>query len=255
VNAYHGAGPDGAEWTLGRLLHRVAEIEGITRLRYTTSHPADVDDSLIAAHRDLPQLMPCLHLPVQSGSDRILAAMKRRHTRAHYLGIVERLRAARPDLALTSDFIVGFPGESEEDFRETVTLVDHIGFAGAFSFKYSPRPGTPAATMGDQIPDEIKVERLARLQAVIDRHQADFNAGSLGMTFPVLLERPGRHPGQLVGRSPYLQPVQVMAPTEMIGEIVAVRITEIGPNSLFGVLDEPASAARPRQAPLAAAGA
>jgi tRNA-2-methylthio-N6-dimethylallyladenosine synthase len=214
-----------------------------------------VDESLIAAHRDLPQLMPCLHLPVQSGSDRILAAMKRRHTRAHYLAIVERLRDARPDLAFTSDFIVGFPGESEEDFRETVTLVDHIGFAGAFSFKYSPRPGTPAATMGDQIPDEIKVERLARLQVVIDRHQAEFNARSLGMTLPILLERPGRHPGQLVGRSPYLQPVQVMAPAEMIGEIVAVRITEIGPNSLFGVLDEPASAARPRQAALAAAGA
>jgi len=255
VDAYHGVGPGGTEWTLGRLLHRVAEIEGIARLRYTTSHPADVDESLIAAHRDLPQLMPCLHLPVQSGSDRILAAMKRRHTRAHYLAIVECLRAARGDLALTSDFIVGFPGESEEDFRETVTLVDDVGFAGAFSFKYSPRPGTPAATMGDQIPEEIKVERLARLQAVIDRHQAEFNARSLGMTFPVLLERHGRHPGQLVGRSPYLQPVQVMAPPEMIGEIVVVRIVEIGPNSLFGVLHEPASAARPRQAALAATGA
>ena len=255
VEAYHGAGPNGAEWTLGGLLHRVAEIEGIARLRYTTSHPADVDDSLIAAHRDLPQLMPCLHLPVQSGSDRILAAMKRRHTRAHYLGIVERLRAARPDLALTSDFIVGFPGETEADFRETVTLVDQIGFAGAFSFKYSPRPGTPAATMGDQIPDEIKVERLARLQATIDRHQADFNARTLGMSFPVLFEKPGRHPGQLVGRSPYLQPVQVMAPASRIGEIVAVRITDIAPNSLFGVLDEPTSVARQRQAALATAGA
>jgi tRNA-2-methylthio-N6-dimethylallyladenosine synthase len=255
VDAYHGAGPDGSEWTLARLLHRVAEIEGIARLRYTTSHPADVDDSLIAAHRDLPQLMPCLHLPVQSGSDRILAAMKRRHTRAHYRAIVERLRAARPDLALTSDFIVGFPGESEEDFRDTVTLVDEIGFAGAFSFKYSPRPGTPAATMDGQIPDEIKVERLARLQAAIDRHQADFNARSLGMTFPILLERSGRHPGQLIGRSPYLQPVQVMAPPGLIGEIVPARITEVGPNSLFGVLDEPASAAPPRQVALAAAGA
>ena len=255
VDAYHGAGPDGAEWTLGRLLHRVAEIEGIARLRYTTSHPADVDDSLIAAHRDLPQLMPSLHLPVQSGSDRVLAAMKRRHTRAHYLGIVDRLRAARPDLALTSDFIVGFPGETEEDFRETVTLVDHIGFAGAFSFKYSPRPGTPAATMADQIPDEIKIERLARLQATIDRHQTAFNACTLGMRFPVLLEKPGRHPGQLVGRSPYLQPVQIMAPADLIGEIVAVQITEVGPNSLFGVLDEPAMAVRPRQAALAAAGA
>src|SRR5262249_20979273 len=255
VDAYHGVGPDGAEWTLGDLLQRVAEIEGIARLRYTTSHPADVDDSLIAAHRDLPQLMPCLHLPVQSGSDRILAAMKRRHTRTHYIHIVERLRAARPDLALTSDFIVGFPGESEQDFHETVTLVDHIGFAGAFSFKYSPRPGTPAAVMAEQISDEVKVERLARLQATIDRHQADFNARTLGMTFPVLLEKPGRHPGQLVGRSPYLQPVQVMASPDLIGEIITVRINEVGPNSLFGVLDEPVKPARPHQAALAAAGA
>ena len=255
VNAYHGAGPRGSEWSLGRLVHRVTEIEGIARLRYTTSHPADMDDSLIAAHRDLPQLMPCLHLPVQSGSDRILAAMKRRHTRAHYIEIVERLRTARPDLALTSDFIVGFPGESEEDFHETVTLVDHIGFAGAFSFKYSPRPGTPAAVMAEQVPDEIKVERLARLQAAIDRHQAAFNARTLGMTFSVLLEKPGRHPGQLVGRSPYLQPVQVMAPPDLIGEIVAARITEVGPNSLFGVLDEPVKPARPQHAALAAAGA
>jgi tRNA-2-methylthio-N6-dimethylallyladenosine synthase len=233
----------------------VAEIEGVARLRYTTSHPADVDDSLIAAHRDLRQLMPCLHLPVQSGSDRVLAAMKRRHTRAHYLDIVERLRKARPDLALTSDFIVGFPGESERDFHDTVTLVDHIGFAGAFSFKYSPRPGTPAALMAEQIPDGVKVERLARLQAALDRHQAAFNARALGATFSVLLEKPGRHPGQLVGRSPYLQPVQVMAAPERIGEIVTVRITEVGPNSLFGVLDEPPAAARPRQAALATAGA
>src|SRR5215471_14968944 len=254
VNAYHGADAGGAEWSLGRLLHRVAEIEGIARLRYTTSHPADVDDSLIAAHRDLPQLMPCLHLPVQSGSDRVLAAMQRRHTRAHYIDIVERLSTARPDLALTSDFIVGFPGETEQDFHETVTLVDDIGFAGAFSFKYSPRPGTPAAVMAEQVADEIKVERLARLQATIDRHQAAFNARTLGMTFSVLLERPGRHPGQLVGRSPYLQPVQVMAPPDLIGEIVTVRITGVGPNSLFGVLDEPVMAARSLRAALAAAG-
>ncbi len=255
VNAYHGTGPDGTEWTLGRLLHRVAEIEGIARLRYTTSHPADVDDSLIAAHRDLPQLMPCLHLPVQSGSDRILAAMKRRHTRADYIAIVERLRTARPDLALTSDFIVGFPGETEDDFHDTVTLVDHIGFVGAFSFKYSPRPGTPAATMAAQIADDTKAERLARLQAAIDRHQAVFNARTLGMTFPVLLEKPGRHPGQLVGRSPYLQPVQVMAPPALIGEVVAVRVTEVGPNSLFGALATPVMPARPQQPALAAAGA
>jgi tRNA-2-methylthio-N6-dimethylallyladenosine synthase len=254
VNAYHGTGADGAEWTLGRLLHRVAEVEGIARLRYTTSHPADVDASLVAAHRDLPQLMPCLHLPVQSGADRILAAMKRRHTRAHYLRIVERLRAARPDLALTSDFIVGFPDEREEDFRATLALVDDVAFAGAFSFKYSPRPGTPAAVMAEQIPDEIKVERLARLQAAIERHQTAFNARAAGATFLVLLEKPGRHPGQLVGRSPYLQPVQVTAPTAMIGEIVPVRITEVAPNSLFGEFSV-AMPARPRQAALAPAGA
>jgi tRNA-2-methylthio-N6-dimethylallyladenosine synthase len=199
--------------------------------------------------------MPCLHLPVQSGSDRILAAMQRRHTRAHYIAIVERLRTSRPDLALTSDFIVGFPGETERDFHETVTLVDDIGFAGAFSFKYSPRPGTPAAVMAQQAPEEIKIERLARLQATIDTHQAAFNARTLGMTFSVLLEKPGRHPGQLVGRSPYLQPVQVMAAPELIGEVVTVRITEIGPNSLFGVLDVPGITARPHQAALAAAGA
>jgi tRNA-2-methylthio-N6-dimethylallyladenosine synthase len=210
---------------------------------------------LIAAHRDLPQLMPCLHLPVQSGADRILAAMHRRHTRAHYLGVIARLRAARPDIALTSDFIVGFPGESEEDFRETVTLVDHIGFAGAFSFKYSPRPGTPAATMADQVPEKIKAERLSRLQQTIDRHQAAFNARAAGMTLAVLLEKPGRHPGQLVGRSPYLQPVQVTAPAAMIGEIVAVRVTEVGPNSLFGVIEAPAARASVQQPALAPAGA
>jgi len=255
VNAYHGVGPGGTEWTLGRLLHRVGEIAGVARLRYTTSHPADVEETLIAAHADLPQLMPCLHLPAQSGSDRILAAMNRRHTRADYIRIAELLRTARPDLALTSDFIVGFPDESEDDFHQTVTLVDHIGFAGAFSFKYSPRPGTPAATMPDQIAEEIKVERLARLQAVIDRHQAAFNARTAGMTFPVLFEKPGRHPGQLVGRSPYLQPVQVMAPAALIGEIVPVRITEIAPNSLFGVLATATMAARPEQPALAAAGA
>src|SRR5712691_6926743 len=254
VNAYHGAGPRGAQWTLGRLLQRVGEIDGIARLRYTTSHPGDMDDTLIAAHRDLPQLMPCLHLPVQSGSDRILAGMNRRHTRAHYLGVVERLRAARPDLALTSDFIVGFPGETEEDFRETVTLVDEVGFAGAFSFKYSPRPGTPAA-LADQVPEEIKATRLQRLQQAIDRHQAAFNARALGMTFDVLLEKPGRHPGQLVGRSPYLQPVQVTASADMIGEIVAVTISEIAPNSLFGVLDGPAARAAGRQPAFASPGA
>src|SRR2546421_9886219 len=171
VNAYHGEGADGRAWTLGALLHRIAEVEGIARLRYTTSHPCDIDDTLIAAHRDLPALMPHLHLPVQSGSGRILGAMNRRHTRADYLDAIARLIAAQPAMAFSSDFIVGFPTESEADFQATLSLVDEVGYAGAFSFKYSPRPGTPAAGMADQVPEDVKSERLARLQAVIERHQ------------------------------------------------------------------------------------
>ncbi len=236
VNAYHGAGPDGRPWSLARLLHRVAQIGGVDRLRYTTSHPRDMADDLIAAHRDLAALMPQLHLPVQSGSDRILAAMNRRHSRADYLNAVGRLRAARADLALTSDFIVGFPGETESDFAATLSLVDNVGFAGAFSFKYSPRPGTPGADMSDQVDDAVKSERLQRLQQAIDRNQAAFNRRCRGRSFDVLFEREGRHPGQLVGRSPYLQPVQVTAPASLIGEIAAVTITEIASNSLFGAL-------------------
>jgi len=235
VNAYHGEG-FGRTFTLGQLLHRVASIPGIARLRYTTSHPRDVDDDLVAVHRDLPRLAPQLHLPVQSGSDRILDAMNRRHTRADYLRVIERLRAARPDLALTSDFIVGFPGETEQDFRDTLAIVDEVGYSGAFSFKYSQRPGTPGATMNDQIAEDVKAERLARLQAAINRNAAAFNAACRGRTFDVLMEKPGRLPGQLSGRSPYLQPVQVMAPDNLIGEMVSVTITELGTNSLFGVL-------------------
>jgi tRNA-2-methylthio-N6-dimethylallyladenosine synthase len=238
VNAYHGEGPDGATWTLGRLLERVAELPGIARLRYTTSHPCDMEASLVAAHRDLPSLMPYLHLPVQSGSDRILARMNRRHTRADYLKAIPRIRAAQPKMAFSSDFIVGFPGESEEDFRATLSLLDEVGYAGAFSFKYSPRPGTPAADMPDQVPEAVKSERLYRLQAAIDRHQAAFNARCLGRSFEVLFEKTGRHAGQIVGRSPYLQPVQVMASAIMIGDIAAVTITDLGANSLFGALAE-----------------
>jgi tRNA-2-methylthio-N6-dimethylallyladenosine synthase len=245
VNAYHGEGPDGRPWTLGRLLARVAEVSGIARLRYTTSHPCDMEASLIAAHRELPSLMPYLHLPVQSGSDRILAAMNRRHTRADYLETIASMRAAQPNIAFSSDFIVGFPGESEEDFRATLALVDEVGYAGAFSFKYSPRPGTPAADMADQIADEVKAERLYRLQAAIDRHQAAFNARCRGRPFDVLFEKPGRHPGQIVGRSPYLQPVQVTGPSTMIGDIAAVTITEISANSLFGALMQTRSNAEP----------
>jgi len=251
VNAYHGAGPDGRPWTLGRLLRAVAEIPGILRLRYTTSHPGDVDAALIAAHRDLPQLMPLLHLPVQSGADRVLAAMNRRHRRADYLSVIARMRRARSDLAFTSDFIVGFPGETEAEFGETLTLIEEVGFAGAFSFKYSPRPGTPAADLTDQVPEAFKAERLARLQAAIDRHQAAFNANCLGASFEVLLERPGRHQGQLLGRSPYLQPVQVFAPRSRIGEVAAVTISEIGANSLFGTLARSTVAATPAGGALA----
>jgi tRNA-2-methylthio-N6-dimethylallyladenosine synthase len=251
VNAYHGEGPNGRPNTLARLLEHAAAIAGIERLRYTTSHPRDMDDDLIAAHRDLPKLMPQLHLPVQSGSDRILAAMNRRHTCADYLAIVDRLRAARPDLALTSDFIVGFPGESETDFAATLDLVEQVGFSGAFSFKYSPRPGTPGATMADQVDDKVKSERLHRVQAAIDRQQQAFNRRCVGRTFDVLFEKSGRHDGQLVGRSPYLQPVQVSAPASLRGEVAAVTITEVASNSLFGTLAQ----ASAREPALAAAGA
>jgi len=236
VNAYHGSGPGGAASSLGKLLRRLAQVPGILRLRYTTSHPRDMDDDLIAAHRDLQTLMPYVHLPVQSGSDRILAAMNRKHTRKNYLNVITRLRAGRTDLAFTSDFIVGFPGETESDFRDTLTLVDEVGYAGAFSFMYSPRPGTPAAEMEDQIKADVKSERLQRLQAAITRHQRRFNAGFAGRTVDVLLEKPGKLPGQLVGRSPYLQAVQVMAPAERIGSVHRVTIDEVGSNSLFGSL-------------------
>lgn len=236
VNAYHGPGPDGTPSNLGKLLRRLAQVPGILRLRYTTSHPRDMDDDLIEAHRELPALMPYVHLPAQSGSDQILASMNRKHTRKDYLDVIARLRAGRPDLAFTSDFIVGFPGETEQDFRDTLTLVDEVGFAGAYSFMFSPRPGTPAADMIEQVPPEEKSERLQRLQAVITRHQRGFNAGFAGRTVDVLLEKPGRLPGQLVGRSPYLQAVQVMASVDCIGTVRRVTIDEVGTNSLFGSL-------------------
>jgi tRNA-2-methylthio-N6-dimethylallyladenosine synthase len=243
VNAYHGQGPDARTWSLARLLQALAALPGIQRLRYTTSHPLDMGDDLIAAHRDLPALMPQLHLPVQSGSDRILAAMNRRHTRADYVAVVSRLRDARPDMALTSDFIVGFPGESEHDFAETLSLVDEIGYSSAFSFKYSQRPGTPGAAMEEQLDEAVKSDRLHRLQEAIDRNQATFNRACVGRTVSVLFERAGRHVGQIVGRSPYLQPVHIEAPPSLIGEVAAVTITDIASNSLFGALaQQPAPA-------------
>ena len=240
VNSYHGEAPGGGEWSLGRLIRELAGIDGLERIRYTTSYPADIDDDLIAAHRDVPALMPFLHLPVQSGSDRVLAAMNRRHNAGDYRRLVERLRAARPDLALSSDFIVGFPGETDADFEETLALVRETGFIQAYSFKYSPRPGTPAAAMAGQVPDAAKVARLAALQELLNAQQAAFNADCVGRVMPVLLDRPGKHPGQMVGRSPYMQPVHTDAPAELLGTVADLRIEAGYANSLAGVLLEPA---------------
>jgi tRNA-2-methylthio-N6-dimethylallyladenosine synthase len=233
VNAWHGLGVDGEKWGLGELLHRLTQIEGLARLRYTTSHPRDMDDSLIEAHRDLPQLMPYLHLPIQSGSNRILKAMNRRHTTAEYIALIARIKAARPDLALSGDFIVGFPGETDEDFDDTLRLVETVGYAQAFSFKYSTRPGTPGADLGDQVPEDVKAKRLERLQALLLKQQNEFAQQCIGKTIDLLLEKPGRMPGQLIGRSPWLQSVNVDANSSQIGDIVSVRITGAGPNSLF----------------------
>jgi tRNA-2-methylthio-N6-dimethylallyladenosine synthase len=234
VNAWHGEGEDGGAWTLGRLLHRLAAVPGIERLRYTTSHPLDMDRELVAAHRDLPQLMPYLHLPVQAGSDRILAAMNRRHDAASYLRLIETIRAARPDIALSSDFIVGFPGETDAEFRDTLRLIEEVRFASSFSFKYSPRPGTPAADAAGQVPEPVKAERLAALQAVLDAQHKAFNAATVGRVVDVLFEKPGRHPGQIAGKSPFLQAVQIDAHGARPGDILAVHVTGTGSNSLFG---------------------
>jgi tRNA-2-methylthio-N6-dimethylallyladenosine synthase len=236
VNAYHGAGLDGRPWSLARLIDRLADIEGIERLRYTTSHPRDMADDLIEVHRRQPKLMPYLHLPVQAGSDRILAAMNRKHTVADYLALVDHIRRARPDLALSTDIIVGFPGETEADFEATLHIVEQVGFAQAYSFKYSPRPGTPAALMSAQVPEEVKIDRLHRLQRLLDRHKTSFNLSCVGSTVPVLFDRRGRKAGQLVGRSPYLQAVHAEANSSVLGHIVPVEIRSAGPNSLTGVI-------------------
>ena len=232
VNAYHGVHEGGKEWSLGRLIRELAEIDGLERIRYTTSYPAEVDAELIAAHRDVPELMPFLHLPVQSGSDKVLKAMNRRHNAGDYREIVGRLRAAQPDIALSSDFIVGFPGETDGDFRETMALVRDVGFVQAYSFKYSPRPGTPAADMEDQVPEALKSERLQELQGELNRQQIVFNESCVGRTMPVLFDRPGARDGQLVGRSPYMQAVHASLPTNLMGEIVTVMIDTAKPNSL-----------------------
>jgi tRNA-2-methylthio-N6-dimethylallyladenosine synthase len=234
VNAFHGAGPDGSTWGLGRLLRRLAEIEGLERLRYTTSHPRDMDAELIAAHRDEPKLMPYLHLPVQAGSDRVLQAMNRKHTAEDYRRLVGELRAARPDLALSGDFIVGFPGERDRDFAETLRLVTDVGYAQAYSFKYSPRPGTPAAGIEDQVPEAAKAERLAALQQLLGEQQLAFNHGKVGSRMAVLLDRQGKRAGQLIGRSPWMQSVVVEAPARLLGRLVEVDIEEAHANSLIG---------------------
>jgi tRNA-2-methylthio-N6-dimethylallyladenosine synthase len=236
VNAYHGRLADGRQGSLADLIQAAAMVQGLRRIRYTTSHPLDMQDDLIAAHGAVPALMPFLHLPVQSGSNRILAKMNRRHTAADYRRLVDRLRSVRPDLALSSDFIVGFPGETEADFQATLALIEAVGFASTFSFKYSPRPGTPAADHSDPVEDGVKAERLARLQALTEAQRHQFNQATVGQTVDVLFVKQGRHRGQIAGKSPWMQPVQVEAPDDLIGHVHAVDITAAGANSLFGEL-------------------
>ncbi|PGH54937.1 tRNA (N6-isopentenyl adenosine(37)-C2)-methylthiotransferase MiaB [Azospirillum palustre] len=236
VNAWHGDGPDGATWGLGRLIRALAEIDGLARIRYTTSHPRDMADDLIRAHAEVPQLMPYLHLPVQAGSDRILAAMNRKHSADDYRRLVDRLRDAKPDLAMSGDFIVGFPGETDADFAQTLKLVTEIGYAQAYSFKYSSRPGTPAAVEGAQLPDAVKEARLEALRQLLDAQQIAFNHGFVGRSVPVLFDRVGRRDGQLLGRSPWMQSVHAEADERLLGRIVEVRVDAARANSLAGTV-------------------
>lgn len=241
VNAFHGTGPDGSIWGLAALIRAVSEINGVARIRYTTSHPRDMDDDLIAAHGEIQKLQPFLHLPVQSGSDKILEAMNRKHKADLYRDVVERLRKSRPDLAFSSDYIIGFPGETDQDFEDTMNLARDIGYASCYSFKYSARPGTPAANMQGLVPDHIASERLTRFQALINEQQLAFNKKSVGLTMPVLFEKKGKKPGQISGRSPYFQSVHVQGNDRLIGQIADVRVTEGFENSLTGeiaILDE-----------------
>ena len=232
VNAYHGEGPDGKNWGLGRLLHHLAEVDGVERLRYTTSHPLDMDDELIYAHRDIPALMPYLHLPVQAGSDRILSAMNRRHTADEYIAIIDRLRDAVPHLALSGDFIVGFPGETDADFADTLRLVDRVSYASAYSFKYSERPGTPAANAENQVDEAVKSDRLSSLQQLLDSQQMAFNKGCEGTKMDILVERVGGREGQITGRSPFMQSVYFEGDESQLGQILPMEISEARQNSL-----------------------
>lgn len=234
VNSYHGEDENGKERNLAYLLRKLAELDGLKRLRYTTSYPADVDDDLINCHRDLPQLMPYLHLPVQSGSDKILKAMNRRHNRAQYLEVIEKLKKANDKLRFSSDFIVGFPGETDDDFKQTLSLVNEVKYIQAFSFKYSRRPGTPAAVMPNQVEEKVKKERLDELQILLFDYQTKFNEACVGKTFEVLFEQQGRHKGQLIGRTPYMQNLHAKADTNMLNKIVDVKVEQATTNSLSG---------------------
>lgn len=236
VNAWTGEDDKGRTQGMDGLVRELAKIADLKRIRYTTSHPNDMSEGLIAAHGEVEKLMPFLHLPVQSGNDRVLKAMNRSHSADSYLRIVEQVRNARPDIALSGDFIVGFPGETDAEFEDTLRIVEQVRYAQCYSFKYSPRPGTPAADMDHQIPADVMDDRLARLQALINQHQAEFNAATVGRTTAILLERKGRHPGQLIGKSPWLQSVVVTAPELSIGDMVEVDIVSAGPNSLAGEL-------------------
>ena len=234
VNSYHGEDKNGKERNLAYLLRKIANIDGLQRIRYTTSYPADVDDDLVACHRDLKQLMPYLHLPIQSGSDKILKAMNRRHNSSDYLRIVEKLQQANPNLRMSSDFIVGFPGETDEDFKATLDVVNKVKYIQAFSFKYSRRPGTPAAVMPNQVEEKVKKERLEILQDLLFSYQLKFNKECLGKIMPVLFESKGRHAGQLIGRTPYMQNLHADLPKENLNKIINVRVTEVTTNSLSG---------------------
>ena len=234
VNAYHGEYESGKDWTLGSLIRALANVDGLERIRYTTSHPLDMDDELIAVHGDVPQLMPYLHLPIQSGSNHVLQEMNRRHTSEVYLAVIDKLRAIRPDIAMSGDFIVGFPGESDADFAETLAFVSKVGYASAYSFKYSPRPGTPAATAGIQVPESVKSERLESLQQLLNAQQFAFNKGTEGKIVDVLVERAGGRDGQMAGRSPYMQAVNFIGKPDQIGQIVPCRLSEARQNSMTG---------------------
>jgi len=232
VNAWAAEGPDGSEWNFARLLYALAEVDGLKRIRYTTSHPRDMNNDLYRAHAEIPQLMPYLHLPVQAGSDRILDAMNRHHTRDDYMRIIDRLREARPDMALSGDFIVGFPGETDRDFADTLSLINDVNYASAYSFKYSPRPGTPASLSEDQVPEDVKSERLQSLQQLISAQQFAFNQAKVGEVMDILIERPANRANQMAGRSPWMQAVHFSSDVGAIGDIVSLKITEAHQNSL-----------------------